>query len=365
MTPSTFYLDESGNTGGLTSKDGLAFGGQPLFVLACLGVDDLGSLQQEVEHLRNAHRIQAAELKFSAIRRKPDFAIALLEFVRATDLPVMIEAVDKRFVVCTYVIECLIMPPYSPKDFGPEARAIKNVFADYLAHFIPDAVLLAFIQACERETHADLAVAFAALNDWLAPLARNDVTDALRLFASDTYTDFKAFDVGDRTVFDHYLPVPDTTRRGNRVWMLSHVTSLINIYARINMMRNRDVSGVRLVHDEQMQFDAALTDGKALSEGPLGRNMPPMPMADFSFDEKAQLEFRNSDAEFGIQLADLLAGMVSHCARPFMKGGDGKLPDGWTGAMRAIARLDDERRARGTNFVISTQALLRLKQCYA
>lgn len=357
MTPSTFYLDESGNTSGLTSQDGLNFGGQSLFVLACLGGDDLTPLANEVARLRQAHRIQAAELKFAAVRRKPGFVVELLSFMRAADLPVMIEAVDKRFVVCTYVIECLIMPPYSPNDFGPEARAIKNVFADYLAHFIPDAVLLAFIQACERETHADLAVAFAALNDWLAPL--------VRLFASDTYSDFKGFDAGDRTVFDHYLPVPDTTRRGNRVWMLSHVTSLINIYARINMMRDRDLSGVRLVHDEQMQFDAALIDGKVLSEGPLGRKMPPMPMADFGFYGKAQLEFRNSTAEFGIQLADLLAGMVSHCTRPFVKGGDGKLPDGWTEVMRAIARLDDERRARGTNFVMPTPALLRLKQCYA
>lgn len=365
MIPSTFYLDESGNTGGLTSQDGLRFGGQPLFVLACLGVDNLTPLANEVARLRQAHRLQAAELKFAAVRRKPGFVVELLSFMRAADLPVVIEAVDKRFVICTNVIECLIMPPYSPIDFGPEARAIKNVFADYLAHFIPDVVLLAFIQACERETHADLAVAFAALNDWLAPLARNDVTDGLRLFAGETYSDFKGFDAGDRTVFEHYLPAPDTTRRGNRVWMLSHVTSLINIYARINMMRDRDLSGVRLVHDEQMQFDAALIDGKVLSEGPLGRKMPPMPMADFGFDGKAQLEFRNSTAEFGIQLADLLAGMVSHCTRPFMKGGDGKLPDGWIEAMRAIARLDDERRARGTNFVMPTPALLRLKQYYA
>ncbi len=365
MTTTTFYLDESGNTGGLNTRGGLSFAGQPLFVLACLGVDDVAALAAEVARLRTKHKIQAPEFKFASVRGKPAFVAELADFIHVADLPVMIEATDKRYLICIHVIECLIMPPYSPNDFGPKARAIKNVFADYLAFFAPDNVLLAFIQACEQETYDGLKAAFAALNAWLASLHASEVTDGLRLFATDTYGDFQALAPGDPKMFDHYLPAPDVTRRGNRVWMLSHVMSLmINIYARINMMRGRDLASVRLVHDEQMQFDNALFDGKALSEGATARDLPPMPMADFTFDARASLEFRNSSGELGIQIADVLAGAVGHCTRPFLET-DGELPHGWRDAMRALAQLDDERRARGTNFVLPTETLWRLKESYA
>jgi hypothetical protein len=64
---STYYVDESGNTGDLVRSGGdVGFDSQPVFVLACVGCDDTEALATEIERLKVLHQVQAPELKSSS-----------------------------------------------------------------------------------------------------------------------------------------------------------------------------------------------------------------------------------------------------------------------------------------------------------
>lgn len=53
-----FYLDESGNTGDLCKVGAHpSFGGQRIFTLTCIGIDDLTALGEEVDRLKALHRL--------------------------------------------------------------------------------------------------------------------------------------------------------------------------------------------------------------------------------------------------------------------------------------------------------------------
>src|SRR5260370_38649987 len=162
--PVTYYLDESGNTGDLTlATPNFTFDNQPLFVVACVGIDDLAGLAAELNRLRKAHKIQSRELKFASIQKKPAFMHDLIAYARKHDLPIMIEVTDKRYAICIHIVECLIVPPIGSTDFGAESRIVKNVFADRLHRDAPNEVLEAFAVASQRGTRDMVASAFYVL----------------------------------------------------------------------------------------------------------------------------------------------------------------------------------------------------------
>ncbi|MDF6480675.1 hypothetical protein NLO56_24940, partial [Escherichia coli] len=68
------------------------------------------------------------------------------------------------------------------------------------------------------------------------------------------------------TAYARFLPSPDTGKRGKPVSMLPNLSSLTNIYARINRHYKRDLSAIELVHDEQLQYDQILTNNKQAAE---------------------------------------------------------------------------------------------------
>jgi hypothetical protein len=64
LLASTYYFDESGNTGGLARPGTLAFDGQPVFVLACIGCVDTEDLGREIQRLKQVHTLtEEAEKK--------------------------------------------------------------------------------------------------------------------------------------------------------------------------------------------------------------------------------------------------------------------------------------------------------------
>ena len=133
--------------------------------------------------------------------------------------------------------------------------------------------------------------------------------------------------------------------------MLPHVPSLLHIYGRINRSLARNLDGVRFIHDEQMQFDVALKDGMELAEGPVGKTVRSQSLADFDIQVPVSLEFVVSDDHIGVQLADLLAGIVSNCIKPFTTGGEPE-SERWLSVLRALLCLTDPSRSSGINFVV-------------
>jgi hypothetical protein len=343
-----YYFDESGNTGDLAlAAPGFGFGGQPLVVLACVGTDAPDDLAREISRLRQVHKVQSAELKFASIRRKPGFAMDLVAYIAASDLPLFVEVTDKRYAICVQMVETLIVPPVGPNENTGTAAFVKNVFSDRLHESAPNRVLEAFVIACREGTHVCTHAAFQSLTQWLDAAEPDDVVNGLRLFSHDTYQDFKDAAMPLQT----FRPMPDRARSGKQVWMLPHVPSLLHIYGRINRSLARDLRGVRFIHDEQMQFDVALKDGMELAEGPVGKTVQNHKLADFGIDIPASLEFVVSDDHVGVQVADLLAGILSNCVRPFsarVEADDRK----WLAVLGALLNLTDPARSRGINFVV-------------
>src|ERR1700722_5688695 len=110
-----YFLDESGNSGDLARPGRrFDFGQQEIFTLACLGVANLAGLGDELVRMKMKHRVQAPELKSSAVREKPDLVIDLVEYVEQMGLPLLVEVVDKRFMIAANIVNNLVVPSVGP-----------------------------------------------------------------------------------------------------------------------------------------------------------------------------------------------------------------------------------------------------------
>ncbi len=321
--------------------------------MSCVGVSDEAALACELARLKTLYRIQAPELKFSSVKKKPGFLRDLITYLNRAKSPILVEVTDKRFSLCMHIIECLIMPAVSPSDFGQRARIIKNAIADRLDVDLPDHVLIAFCAACQNMTRPSLESAFTALHTWATSFPQEEMMDAILLFLNDTMQDFNDAEPSDPRSVSGFLPVPDIARSGKAVQILPHVPSLLHIYGRLNRLHGGQLKGVRLHHDEQMQFDRALFDGMALAEGAAGKDLPPQPAADFNITVPANLFFKTSHESAAIQAADLLAGAISYCLQTLNASG-GVLPPEWGRAFRDLLSLNDSPRGIGVNLVTSS-----------
>ncbi|EGR1549831.1 TPA: DUF3800 domain-containing protein, partial [Vibrio parahaemolyticus] len=129
-----YYLDESGNSGDLLKSDfSLKFGGQPLFSLSCVGIDDEERMALKLSELKEKYDVDS-ELKSSEIyTEKPDFFLELVEYLIQNRVPILIELVDKKFCVIANLISSLIIPIYSEID---ETHGQNQLARNHLANYM-------------------------------------------------------------------------------------------------------------------------------------------------------------------------------------------------------------------------------------
>lgn len=280
----TYFLDESGNTGDV-SKTGprFEFDRQPLFVLACVGVDDVADMAREMDRLRAVHGIKTSELKATSLAAKPLLVIDLLAYLRRRALPLFMEIVDKRFFICMYIVEGLLLTSVDPEfDFSPQSRFMKQTFAECLATTAPDDVLRAYIAACESPGVETVRGAFQSLRAWLESQPDDEVATGMLHFLIDEQKEFEAAQWGEARAVERTLPLPDDSLRGRPVWMLPNLTSFTNIYARLNRYHFRKIGRLILIHDEQRYFEHIMRAGKISAEGLSKQNVRvQLPNADF------------------------------------------------------------------------------------
>lgn len=259
------------------------------------------------------------------------------------------------------MINRLIMPAVGDVDFSPEGQWLRNVFAEYLYREAPSAAFATFVEACGSPSNASVETCFDAALVWLKQVpAQDEIGLGLLHFANDSFNDFRSEAAASGHAFERYLPIPDEGSSGKRVWMLPSLTSLTNIYARINLYRGGAMAGVTLLHDEQLHFEAILHDAKATLERLAATNTAPrVRFADYTVIKGAELEFGQSGDHAGIQAADVLAGFVMRYVRDVLAG---KMPTSTSAqeTFHKIIGLSNPRRGLGVNFVMPTQNLLRL-----
>jgi hypothetical protein len=356
-----YYLDESGNTGDLARSRGALDFGQSVFVLACIGVEPDVDLKKEIQRLRDKYRLQGAELKSTAMREKPQFVTDLAEHLGATGCPMFVEVVEKRFLLCANMIDRLIMPPVGRFDLEAPAIWFRNILAEYLHANLPASIMRAYVGVCTERSSDTASRVYDQLLAWLEGLGSHDQeAEAIRRFSIETRRDFEARAAEEPDAWVSILPIPDESKKGRLFWMLPNLSSLMNIYARINLYHARAIEGLTLIHDEQMQYDEILRKGKKAEEALTDfSTASPFLHADYGFAQQANLEFGRSVDYVGVQIADVVAGFVMRYAQDKLFS-QTSISRARLDAFQSVVALSEPTRGTGVNFVLSSRDVGRL-----
>ena len=352
QAPAEYYIDESGNTGDLsTVKIDSYFVEQRMFALAAFGCTLDQDFTDKLGALKKAHRIQSSELKSKQAYDKPRFIFDLLDLLETRRAPIFIEIVDKHFFVVVNIIERMVVPYVGECDTQPGALWMKGVMANYMALYAPPELAHAFAACCQSRDHAEIRELYKQIIRWAqgSGVPPTDVAAGIIRFARDSLKDFRK--LPKAKAVERALPIPDKNPAGKLLWVLPNLTSFTNIYARINRFARKQVSGVTLFHDEQLQFGDILLHNKKLAEdlAQLGVKLP-LQTADFEFSQAADLQFQRSHDSIGIQVADVLAGFIARYVQDAVWGGAPMHPDK-VAIFRRLVATGDRSLGSGVNFV--------------
>jgi hypothetical protein len=352
QSPSEYYIDESGNTGDLsTVKLETYFSEQRMFALAAVGCTLDDDFIEEFSTLKEAHRFQGPEVKSRQAYDRPRFIIGLLDLLAGRHCPIFIEIVDKHYFVVMNIIERMVVPYVGECDYRPEALWMKGIMADYMALHAPPELAHAFAACCQSRDHTEIRELYKHIIRWAreSTVPPTDLAEGILRFARDSLKDFRK--LPKAKAVDRALPIPDTNPAGKLLWVLPNLTSFTHIYARINRFARGQLSGVTLFHDEQLQFGDILLHNKNLAEG-LSELAPKLPLktADFNFSEAADLRFLCSHESIGIQIADVLAGFMARYVQDAIWNGTTLHPEKVAIFDRLVA-IGDQDLGIGINFV--------------
>lgn len=359
----SFFIDESGHSGdAVNSGAAYNFVDQPYFVLASVGIEDEAMLVQQIDTLRTTHRMPVGELRSKSLQSRPAFVSDLLNFVCDKKLPFFIEVVDKRFFVCTHIVNSQLLPAVLGFRDSPEMHFLKNHLVDFLYNEITDHVLDKFVAACMEPSDHSLMSAFESQLLFSAGISvasdAQDIRYCMHYMVNDAMEAFGKMRKKDPKAHLKFLPSPDLNKRGKQVWMLPNLSSFTNIYARINLFRKGRLTGVRLVHDEQFELENIILDSKRTAESIKDAKIKPFtPHSDYLFSESASLEFVQSHESVGIQLADVVAGAVMRFYRDRLRGSVAYPPE-TAAVIRKLLQRSDESTGIGVNQVVPQRFVL-------
>jgi Protein of unknown function (DUF3800) len=321
----TFYLDESGHSGDMVNGgEPYDFKGQPYFVLAAVGIKNEAAMASCIAKLRQRHKIAPGELKSKSLQAKPKFIADLFNALYERRVPLFVELVDKRYFICVHIASFQLLPTLMGFQESHGLRFIRNTIADFLYIEASDQVLNAFVEACLTPSETMLLESFSQLEE-LGNACRDmpekgDIAKGLLQMVEQALIEYREQCQGNDEAYLGFLPPPDYNKHNKCVWMLPNLTSFTNIYARLNLFYGRNLKGVRIVHDQQLEVEDILRLGKATAEGLReADSIPYTPHSDFLFAETASFEFAQSHEATGIQLADVVAGTVMRYFRDSLR----------------------------------------------
>jgi len=312
----SFYFDESGH-GGDVVKSGKAFDffDQPFFVLAAIGIEDEALLRQKLDELKSKHKIPDGELKAKSLQNKPLFAAELLGEILKEKLPLFVEVVDKRYFICMNIISCQILPLAMGFSEDPKLHFLRNTAVDFLYDVATEPLLNRFVAACVEPSDRSLTSSFESLVLFFSKSTgasqNQDIRKGVHHMILEAKKEYQTMRRTNKNAYLDFFPSPDLNKHKKQIWMLPNLSSFTNIYARINLFRNKKLADVRLLHDQQLEIDDILREAKISAEELINQQVVMFsPHSDFRFHEQASLEFLNSHESAGIQVADIIAGTV-------------------------------------------------------
>ena len=316
------YLDESGNSGELGMQE-VHLLSQPFFVLAAIGIPNsmVDIVRTKVDQMKKEHNILADELKSKALfQRKAPFILALIKYLHADGFPIFVESVYKKYFLATFLIETAILPQGRGMDTetldASETPVDRPRIAEIVCNEVSDATFSALCEACTTrskptfEAYLDRVIAeFEMLSGRLkdAHYLLSHIKLTRQLYKH-------LLDRGEGDAHKRFLPEPDQLNKKS-ITLLPHIQCLNSICARAEKYRvDSCFLPLTFVHDEQREYSSALRDNFESF-----KRMPPLPpeisrlvphLAS-EFSREASLDFQDSKNEPLIQIADIIAGVVS------------------------------------------------------
>lgn len=349
-----YYIDESGNTGDLSLSDSdMNFGGQPVFCLAGIGISDTLALSAKLEILRKKYKINSQELKLSNIyRAKPDFLLEVTNYLTSNSAPFFIEVVDKKYLLAVNITNHFVWPSHYNTKESVKTALLKNIFADFIYHCIPNTAFFAFLQTLKTPSNDSVSKFFDLFKKEIEN-QNHEVAEMLAWCVDESKDDFEhMIDREGADANKRFLPTPDEGKRGQIVWMLPNFSCFTNLYARINRYQNGELESCRIFHDEQAHFDEIIKESKKQVESfDITQSGYSPPFADYKFHERADLFFTVSHGDSGIQVADILSGLVMRHYRAQLKGESP--PRAAKEAFDALILHTNRSRGTGINLVAS------------
>lgn len=315
----TYYIDESGNTGDLImSSNNENFSSQEYFSLACIGIEDnqINEFEKTIIDLREKYKIKSEELKSTSIyNKKINFIDELIDYLKNINANVLIELVDKKYIIAINMVNCLIHPPYFTKH-NAEAQQLMIIIASYLYNYLPISLYIEFSNIARNPSGEGLEVLFSNLKQCLKDL-NSDTSLAIISHLKESYDDYemmKKENKTDRPAYTYFLPLPDKNKRGQLIGMLPHISSFTNIHARLNLIHGNDLLKQKIIHDNQDHFDEIIQhyhESSVKNTVDESHNINP----NSNFTEYTELKFGDSKQSLGIQVADLFAGLSAKVAQ--------------------------------------------------
>ncbi|MEC6906632.1 DUF3800 domain-containing protein [Photobacterium piscicola] len=314
-----YYIDESGNTGDLLITEGNTnFSSQEYFTLACIGLETskLSALFEYIEKLKQKYKIQSKELKFSKIKglfgKKIGFMLELTKYIEESDF--IIEIVDKKYIVSTNIVNCLINPPYFQPKMEPEQAKLMHLeLSQWVYDYVPEEFFIKFTNASRVASEESLKGLFDDLLN-IAKMAKDPLANTIFMGIEESLDDFYQFKQKsnlDREAYTYFFPLPDLNKRGEVLAILPYIGSFSNIHARLNYLVDQDLSNVVIIHDNQSHFDDIL---KYYHENAINTkvdNPSAFKYTNFNFTNQSNLEFKDDKEAIGLQVADLYAGFIN------------------------------------------------------
>lgn len=306
------FMDESGNTGDLarTTKS-LDFGGQPVFSLAALGIVNECHLSESLTALRRKHNIQATELKLSKLlKRKPDFALEVVNLLVESEIPFFVEIVDKKYQLAVSITNCFIWPPYFNALDSKENILFRNIVADYIYDRLSNEIFFEFVECMHAPSNEKIGSYFDILKEFVSKDS-HELAHPVAGQIEESIDDFhRMIEQENEKAHRRFLPLPDIGKRDQEIWILPNYASFTNIYARLNLFLSGNLDGTRIFHDEQSHFDEIIAGAKyQVENAEIDPESFRMPFSDYNFQQFSELFFKASPESIGIQLADIVAGL--------------------------------------------------------
>ena len=308
------YIDEFGNTGdAVIFNQDHPWGDQPVFCLSAVVLEDENT---DLNNFLDTIRPNSSEIKSKNMFPKwtPE-AVRIFDKITKSDCKVLIELVDKKYQVCSFIVNQFFLPP-TECSFDLESwKIVAKTFADKLYWNMPKEIYDEYYKLAKNCTEETVLSFFKRLLKMVDSFGDDDIFKNMIEALKETEDSFINKLPSIQNSEDFFLK--DLNVSGKELYLVPNLLAFSNIYCRLCGLPI-DVS---IVHDNQTQFGHIMQSHKDFlvknhSLLPNLKNVgwTPLKIRDLAF------ELKDSKSARFIQIADVISGFIGRIHLKYMNG---------------------------------------------